>query len=78
MAWNFARYIGRVAAAGKAEYPMPMYVNAALSRTSSIADVAASEHESGRSFAIGGPMDDLLDVWRAGGAGHRYALAGRL
>ena len=30
MAWNYARYIGRVAEAGKAEYPLPMYVNAAL------------------------------------------------
>ena len=25
MAWNFARYVGRVAEAGKAEYPLPMY-----------------------------------------------------
>ena len=32
MAWHYARYIGRVAEAGKAEYPIPMYVNAALSR----------------------------------------------
>ena len=30
MAWNFARYVGRVAEAGKAEYPLPMFVNAAL------------------------------------------------
>ena len=28
MAWNFARYVGHVAAAGKAEYPIPMYANA--------------------------------------------------
>ena len=48
MAWNYARYIGRVAEAGKAEYPLPMYVNAALPRTSSIADVAAKGHEPGR------------------------------
>jgi len=27
---NYARYIGRVAEAGKAEYPLPMFVNAAL------------------------------------------------
>jgi beta-galactosidase GanA len=32
MAWHFARYAERVAAAGKAEYPLPMYVNAALIR----------------------------------------------
>jgi len=30
MAWQYARYIGRVAEAGKAEYPLPMFVNAAL------------------------------------------------
>ena len=30
MAWNYARYIGRVVEAGKAEYPLPMFVNAAL------------------------------------------------
>jgi len=27
MAWNYASYMNRVAAAGKAEYPLPMYVN---------------------------------------------------
>jgi len=69
MAWHYARYVGRVAEAGKAEYPIPMNVNAALPRTSSIADLAAKGREPGRTggvFAIGGPMDDLMDVWRAG------------
>jgi hypothetical protein len=65
MAWSYARYIGRVAEAGKAEYPIPMYVNAALSRTSTIADAVKSGRRG--SFAIGGPMADLMDVWRAGG-----------
>ena len=65
MAWSYARYIGRVAEAGKAEYPLPMYVNAALSRTSSIADAVKTGRRG--SFAIGGPMADLMDVWRAGG-----------
>jgi regulator of sigma D len=31
MAWNYASYVGRVAAAGKAEYPLPMFVNNACS-----------------------------------------------
>jgi hypothetical protein len=31
MAWSYARYIDHVAAAGKAEYPIPMYVNAYVS-----------------------------------------------
>ena len=30
MAWHFARFTDRVAAAGKAEYPLPMFLNAAL------------------------------------------------
>ena len=30
MAWNYARYIGRVVEAGKAEYALPMFVNAAM------------------------------------------------
>jgi hypothetical protein len=30
MAWQLARFIDQVAAAGKAQYPLPMYVNAAL------------------------------------------------
>ena len=69
MAWSYARYIGRVAQAGKAEYPIPMNVNAALPRTASIAEVAARQPAPGapaRSFAIGGPMSDMIDVWRAG------------
>jgi hypothetical protein len=28
MGWNYARYVGRVVDAGKAEYPLPMYMNA--------------------------------------------------
>jgi hypothetical protein len=30
MAWNYARYVDHVAAAGKSEYAIPMYVNACL------------------------------------------------
>src|ERR1700690_3667987 len=63
MAWNYAQYIGRVAEAGKAEYPIPMFLNAALaSRT-------LDEERKGqrtRFSAVGVPMDDLMDVWRAG------------
>ena len=69
MAWHYAQYVGRVAAAGKAEYPLPMYVNAALHRSSPLADAIGKVEEPAaarRHFAMGGPMDDLLDVWRAG------------
>jgi hypothetical protein len=55
--WNFARYVGRVAEAGKAEYPIPMYMNAwTYGFTKPNQPVRAS----------GAPMPELFDVWRAG------------
>ena len=63
-AWQYAQYVGRVAAAGKAEYPLPMYVNAALHRSATLAEVAGKP-ATGGGFAFGGPMADVLDVWRA-------------
>jgi hypothetical protein len=63
MAWNFARYIGRVAGAGKAEYPIPMFLNAALAGRTLEQE---RKGERTRFSAVGGPMDDLIDVWRAG------------
>ncbi len=56
MAWYFARYTGAIAAAGKAEYPLPMYVNAALIRTN---------FKPGQ-YPSAGPLPHLMDVWRAG------------
>ncbi|HET8655360.1 MAG TPA: DUF5597 domain-containing protein [Longimicrobiaceae bacterium] len=56
MAWNYARYIGAVTAAGKGEYGIPMYVNAALIRPS---------YAPGQ-YASGGPLPRSMDVWRAG------------
>jgi hypothetical protein len=58
MAWNYARYIGRVAEAGKAEYPIPMYVNAALY---GIGRGSQPMPSGGR------PWDLVMDVWKAGG-----------
>jgi len=55
MAWNYATYIERVAAAGKAEYPLPMYANAALIRPN---------YEPGQ-YNSGGPLPHSIDVWRA-------------
>ena len=55
-AWQFARYVDAVARAGKAQYPLPMFVNAALNRPGQ----APGEYPSG------GPVPHLLDVWRAG------------
>jgi beta-galactosidase GanA len=56
MAWHFARYTGQVAAAGNAEYPLPMYVNAALVRPN---------YKPGQ-YPSAGPLPHLMDIWRAG------------
>jgi hypothetical protein len=58
MAWSYASYIGRVAAAGKAEYPLPMFVNAWLS---------GKNAQPGRDYPSGGPLSRLMDIWQAGG-----------
>jgi beta-galactosidase GanA len=55
--WSVARFIGQVAAAGKAEYPLPLYVNAAL--RDPLTQPAAGTYESG------GPTDNALDIWKA-------------
>lgn len=56
MAWHFARYANRVTEAGKAEYPLPMFVNAALIRPN---------YQPGQ-YPSAGPLPHLMDVWRAG------------
>jgi len=58
MAWSFARYVERVAEAGKAEYPLPMYVNAWVSGFPKV-----NERGNGQ---VGSPMPDTIDVWRPG------------
>src|ERR1035437_2012306 len=55
MAWNYASYIGKVAAAGKKEYPIPMYVNAWLKQPDT--------YWPGR-YPSGCPHPQVLDVWR--------------
>jgi hypothetical protein len=56
-AWSVASFIGQVAAAGKAEYALPMYANAAL--RDPIAPGPAGTYESG------GPTDNVLAIWKA-------------
>jgi hypothetical protein len=58
MAWHISRYIGRVAEAGKAEYPLPMFCNAALYGVGR----GSQPPPSG-----GRPWDLVMDVWKAGG-----------
>lgn len=56
MAWNYAAYIEYVTAAGKAEYPLPMYANAALIRPN---------YQPGQ-YNSGGPLPHSMDLWHAG------------
>ena len=56
-AWHIARFIGQVAAAGKAEYPLPMYVNAAL--RDPLTPGPANTYETG------GATDNVLWIWKA-------------
>ncbi len=58
MAWNYGRYVNHVAAAGKAEYPLPMYVNTWLARQ----DATPGEYPSG------GPQPRVIDIWKAAGS----------
>ena len=55
MTWNYAKYIEHVTAAGKAEYSLPMFANAALIRPN---------YEPGQ-YNSGGPLPHSMDVWRA-------------
>ena len=55
-AWYIADYIEQVAAAGKAEYPLPLYVNAAL----------RDPFHPGKppSYESGAPTDNNIDLWK--------------
>ncbi|MFZ0035555.1 MAG: DUF5597 domain-containing protein [Sedimentisphaerales bacterium] len=59
MAWQYARYIEGVVEAGKAEYPIPMYVNAWLDQEGC--------PQPGE-FPSGGPLAEVMDIWKAGAA----------
>jgi uncharacterized protein DUF5597/glycosyl hydrolase family 35 len=56
-AWSVAHYIGQVAAAGKAIYPLPLYVNAAL----------RNPLNPGRppKYESGGATDNVISIWKA-------------
>ncbi|WAC58727.1 DUF5597 domain-containing protein [Brevundimonas sp. SL130] len=56
-AWSIAAYVNTVAEAGKREYPLPMYVNAALPDP--------HERTAPTNYASGGPVWPVIDVWKA-------------
>jgi hypothetical protein len=55
-AWQIATYIEQVAATGKAEYPLPLYVNASL----------RDPFHPGKppSYESGAPTDNNIDLWK--------------
>jgi beta-galactosidase GanA len=58
MAWYYSSFINYVVEAGKAEYPIPMYVNAWLKQR---------EHSWPGTYPGGGPLPQVFDIWHAGG-----------
>jgi hypothetical protein len=56
MAWNYARYMGYVAAVGKREYPLPMYINTWI--------VQPMDRGPG-DYPSGGAEPFVHDVWHA-------------
>jgi hypothetical protein len=56
MAWYIARYVGKVAEAGKAELPIPMYANAWL---------VQDDDQLPGGYPSGGPVSRVHDIWRA-------------
>jgi len=56
MAWYYVRFVNEIAAAGKAVYNLPMYVNAALNRPG---------WKPGQ-YPSAGPLPHVMDMWKAG------------
>ncbi|MFZ5939898.1 MAG: DUF5597 domain-containing protein [Bacteroidota bacterium] len=54
MAWYFGRYMEQITAAGKAVYPIPAYVNAALNRPGWLPG----------QYPSAGPLPHLMDIWK--------------
>src|SRR5664280_2002212 len=55
-AWAVAKYVGQVAAAGKAVYALPLYANAAL--RDPLKPGAPGSYEAG------GPTDNVIPIWK--------------
>jgi hypothetical protein len=62
-AWSVAKYIGQVAAAGKAVYPLPMDVNDAL--RDPFNPGFPGEPGTPGGYESGGPTDNVLSIWKA-------------
>ncbi len=58
MAWNYAKYVGKLAEEGRAEYDLPMYVNAWLKQPGNSGFAPGN-------YPCGGPTPQVIDIWRA-------------
>jgi Domain of unknown function (DUF5597)/Beta-galactosidase len=56
-AWYVAHFIGEVAAAGKSEYPLPLYVNVALRDPLT--------HPTANNYESGGATDNVIPIYKA-------------
>ncbi len=57
MAWQYARFMGHMAAAGKEAYPLPVFTNSWI---------VQPEDQAPGDYPSGGPQPLTLDVWKAG------------
>jgi hypothetical protein len=57
MAWNYARYLGHMTAAGKAEYPLPVFTNSWI---------VQPEDKGPGDYPTGCPEPLTIDIWKAG------------
>jgi hypothetical protein len=57
MAWNYSRYMEHMTAAGKAEYPLPVFTNTWIVQPE---DLGPGDYPSG------GPEPLTIDIWKAG------------
>jgi hypothetical protein len=57
MAWSYARYLGQMAGAGKAEYPLPVFTNSWI---------VQPEDKAPGDYPTGCPQALTIDVWKAG------------
>lgn len=58
MAWHYAKFMGGMAAAGKAVYPLPVFTNTWI---------VQPEDQGPGDYPSGGPQPLTLDVWKAAG-----------
>lgn len=57
MAWNYAQYMDKMAAAGKTEYPLPVFTNSWI---------VQPEDKGPGDYPSGGPEPLTMELWKAG------------